>query len=292
MGFPKMLSLAQAGLNRWTPSMSGKRNWYIVRKYLLHAAEAKLAKGTPLSELVYIPETFSKERQAEIAQRRLAQMSTIAGPHKGNKRLMLLIAEVKEIGHARYGYKVVAKHVPDFHFGLTDDLYKRVTKRFENELALWNAAENCHLLIIGTFGVGATGYAALEEVSLVTVTENWIPFETVYDKATIDKLTAERRAFVRGLRYNLAADRPLACAVTSDTRPKPVAMYVIPPAASNELRDALHSLIDESDLAAWIWDAENDMPSLPDCHGYRAEVKMSRPAPEEAHVNEEEAVSL
>jgi hypothetical protein len=28
--------------------------------------------------------------------------------------------------------------VPDFHFGLNDDLYKRVTKRFENELALWN----------------------------------------------------------------------------------------------------------------------------------------------------------
>jgi Protein of unknown function (DUF1173) len=84
----------QAGLNKWTPAMSGKRSWYVIRKYLLQAIEAKLAKGPPLSELVYIPETFSAERQAEIAQRRLAQISTIAGPHKGNKRLMLLIAEV------------------------------------------------------------------------------------------------------------------------------------------------------------------------------------------------------
>jgi Protein of unknown function (DUF1173) len=204
---------------------------------------------------------------------------------------MLLIAEVKEIGPARYGYKIVAKHVPDFHFGLTDDLYKRITKRFESELALWNADENCHLLIVGTFGVGPTGYAALEEVSLVTVTENWIPFETVHDKAVVEKLTEERRSFVRGLRYNLAPNRPLACAVTSDTRPKPVAMYVIPPAASDELRGALHSLIEESDLAPWVWDAEEDMPALPNRQGYRAEVSRSVSAAEEeeAHTDEEPA---
>ena len=67
--------------------------------------------------------------------------------------------------------------MPDFHFGLNDDLYKRVTKRFENELALWNADENCHLLFIGTFAT---------------------------TKAVIDKLTAERRSFVLGLRYNPA----------------------------------------------------------------------------------------
>src|SRR4051794_30218021 len=27
----------QAGLNKWTPSMAGKRNWWVIRKYLLEA---------------------------------------------------------------------------------------------------------------------------------------------------------------------------------------------------------------------------------------------------------------
>ena len=281
----------QAGLNKWTPAMSGKRNWYVIRKYLLQAVEAKLAKGTPLSELVYIPETFSTERQAEIAQRRLAQISTIAGPHKGNKRLMLLIAEVKEIGPARYGHKIVVKHAPDFPFGLTDELHKRLTKRFESELAVWNADEGCHLLIVGTFGVGPTGYGALEELSFVTVTENWIPFETVYDKAVLEKLTLERRSFVRGLRYNLAADRPFACAVASDTRPKPVALYVLPSGASSELAQALSALIEESGLLPWVWDAENDMPPLPERQGYRLIIKMPSSTVNEEPAQEETVCS-
>ena len=29
----------EAGLNRWTPAMAGKRNWYVINKYLYQAAD-------------------------------------------------------------------------------------------------------------------------------------------------------------------------------------------------------------------------------------------------------------
>src|SRR5690349_10380786 len=39
----------EAGFNRWSDRMAGKRNWFIIRKHLLQAADSKTAKGVPLS---------------------------------------------------------------------------------------------------------------------------------------------------------------------------------------------------------------------------------------------------
>ena len=64
----------EAGLNRWTPAMAGKRSWFVVRKYLLQAAENKAAKGSPLGDSLFIPETFQVEHRDEILARQLAKL--------------------------------------------------------------------------------------------------------------------------------------------------------------------------------------------------------------------------
>ena len=48
----------QAEFNRWRPGMTGKRNWAVIRKFLDEAADGKTAKGKPLSDILFIPETF------------------------------------------------------------------------------------------------------------------------------------------------------------------------------------------------------------------------------------------
>ena len=172
----------EAGFNRWAPTMAGKRSWYVIRKYLLQAAEDKTAKGASLAGMLYMPESFNAEKKNEITQRRLAQMMRIATPEKGTRRLMLVVGEVKELAQSRYGHKIVLKHLPDCHFMMNDDIYKRLLKRFEVELGLWDALEGTHLMMIGTFSIGATGVASLEEVALMCVTENWIPFESTFER--------------------------------------------------------------------------------------------------------------
>jgi hypothetical protein len=103
----------EAGFNRWAPTMAGKRSWYVIRKYLLQAAEDKTAKGASLAGMLYMPESFNAEKKNEITQRRLAQMMRIATPEKGARRLMLVVGEVKELAQSRYGHKIVLKHLPD-----------------------------------------------------------------------------------------------------------------------------------------------------------------------------------
>ena len=254
----------QAGFSRWTPAMAGKRSWYVLHKYLVQAAAGKETKGNPLADLLYIPESFSLENKEQIAQRRRSQMLKISAPEKGARRLMMLIAEVKEIAASRYGHKIIVKHLPDFHFMMNDDLHARLTKIFEAELALWSVEETSHLIVAATFGVGETGFATLEEVALMIVSENWIPFEHSYDKQLIDALTANHRPFIKGLRYNLARTRPLACAVLSDTLPHGTALYIVPPGADDNYQEACDELITESDLNSWVWRAGDEtMPPLP-----------------------------
>ena len=62
---------------------------------------------------------------------------------------------------------------------------------------------------------------------------NWIPIEHHADAHLLDELTRTGRRFTKGLRYNLAGDRPLASVVLSDTAPAPVALYLVPPGPSD-----------------------------------------------------------
>ena len=252
----------EAQLNRWYPAMEGKRSWYVVRKYLLQAAAGKVSKGEPLGRSLYVPESFSLDHAAGITQRRIAQMAELATSKKARK-LMIAIGEVKEIAVSRYGFKIVAKHLSDFPLMLSEDLHRRLQKRFANELALWDSIEDSHLVFIATFGLSPTGIATIETLAVMVVSANWIPFEHAYDKLMLDALTAQKRRFVKGLRYNLAENKPLACVVLSDVSPKPVALYVQPPGVEQEDEDALTTLIEESDMPSWIWRAGEEMPELP-----------------------------
>ena len=63
----------------------------------------------------------------------------------------MLIGEVKEIAPARFGHRMVVKHVPKFPFMLNDDVHRRMTVKFADELSLWGAMPEAHLIAIATF---------------------------------------------------------------------------------------------------------------------------------------------
>jgi hypothetical protein len=255
----------EAGFHKWSPSMQGKRNWAVIRKYLLLAAEHKNTKGTNLSEILYVPEPWSLDRSNAIEQRRMAQMSRIAQVpgQAGPRRLMLLVGDVKEIGPSRYGHKLVIKHLSNYHFMLNEDVHKRLCKRFELELSLWYAIDGAHLMAVATFGVNKAGVASIEEIGLMVTTENWIPFENLADKSLIDALTGAGRRFVKGLRYNLGGRRPLASAVITDTA-VPTALYIHQAGGGDDYEESLEELIRESKMESVVWYPENgEMPALP-----------------------------
>ena len=251
----------QADLTRWQPGFAGKRTWSTVRKHLLLAAGNKIARGDSLRAWLYIPEVFSVEQRDAINARRMAQWSqAIAAPGKP-QHLMLLIAEVKEIVPARYGFRAVVKHVPDQAFALDEQLYRRLGRRFETALALWGATEDIHMVIIATFSVAAAGIPTIVELSLMPVTRHWLPVESGFEKQLIERLVADGRSFVKGLRYNLGAESALASATLTDCVGSAPLLFVVH--ASIEDSGGYLEVCDPL-VPVWLWNPSSEtMPSLP-----------------------------
>jgi hypothetical protein len=178
---------------------------------------------------------------------------------------MLLIAEVKEIVPARYGFKAVVKHIPDQAFSLDEGLYRRLGRRFEPELSLWGAADNLRMVMIATFAVNEAGVPTIAELSLMPVNGNWLPIENSFEQQLIDRLVHDGRSFVKALRYNLPVGQPLASAILTDAGESPVALCITPRVA-----DAPQAVPGLKDLAmarrslGWVWHVtESAMPPLP-----------------------------
>lgn len=256
----------QAELTKWHPGFSGKRTWATVHRHLLQAAENKLTRGDDLRTRLYVPEPFDLSQRDAINARRLAQWQhAVAAPGKP-QRLILLIGEIKEIAPARYGYKVVVKHVPDQTLAIDEQLYRRLGRRFAPELALWAASEDIHMITIAIFGVGSTGVPAICEMSLMPVTRQWLPVADGFERQLVDRLVKEDRSFVKGLQYNVSRRDQIASATLTDCEGQAPMLFITQEDQQDngspvEPRGAMGS--------TWLWNPASDtVPSLPPRRGH------------------------
>ena len=248
----------EADLATWSPGMAGKRNWRIVSWYLRQAARGKFTKGKPLATRLYVPEPFNAEKKTEIAARRLSAWAPMQ-QHGTSQQFMMLIGELKAIDPARFGHKLVIKHLPDAPLMVDDTLLNRLSKRFGDELELWQSDDDGHLMVIATFSVGRAGLATAEEISLVMTDRHWLPYESLADKLLLDTALDAHRRFTKSLRYNLAPDKPMASLVFTDTD-TPTAAFLL---HSDEDRDTVAQIATDTGTVVWTWVLGEDMPPLP-----------------------------
>lgn len=254
----------EAELTVWTSRWAGKRHWWNIRWHLVEAAGQMTVKGGPLREILFVPERFRSVDKSAIEQRRAEALASALPPMSGPRKLMVLVGEVKEFGTARNGHKLVVKHMPGFVFLLEESLHRRLQTRFANEVALWAADEASHLIAIATFGLSPVGLAVIEEMALMVVAENWVPYESAYEKKLVDALARIRERSVKGLRYNLPPDKPTAAAILQ-RQGRSIGLYVVPPSADSSYEDVLGELIaSRPDVDTWMWRvADGEMPPLP-----------------------------
>jgi hypothetical protein len=155
--------------------------------------------------------------------------------------------------------------VPDQAFAVDEQLYRRLGRRFEPELALWGAADDVHMVMIATFGVNSAGVPAIAEMSLVPVTAQWLPIENSFERQLVERFVAEGRAFIKGLRYNLHRDQCVATATLTDTGDAACLMFIVSPGREGTaLAEGSNGANPFGDAPAWVWKpASEAMPPLP-----------------------------
>ncbi|EJC84143.1 Protein of unknown function (DUF1173) [Rhizobium leguminosarum bv. trifolii WSM2297] len=269
---PKRLSLRamlhylwdMGELTEWTSLWAGRRGWGRVRSSLLNAARQMNVRGSPLSDVLFVPEVFHQEDKEGISARRAAMLAGTQATSPGPRKLMVMVAEVKDFSSARDCQKIIVRHLP-FPFMIDEGAWKRLSARYETDLELWRSNEEFHLIVISTFGISGAGIASIEEVAMMVVNDNWIPFENIHEQRVLERLSGLKRRSVKGLRFDLSRGQPIACVTLPEARPAPVAMFIIPANADEDYEVALNEMIAaRPEMLPWIWRvAEGEMPRLP-----------------------------
>lgn len=248
----------QAELTRWHPGFAGKRTWATVRSHLLQAAEHKIAKGDSLRSRLYIPEVFSVDQRHAINARRIAQWTHAPASPGRPQELMLMIAEVKELVPARYGFKAIVKHVPDQAFAIDEQLYRRLGVRFDPQLSIWGASDMLHIVMIATIAPNGFGAPVIVELSLMLVTSQWLPIDNTFEQQLMEMLVRNGRQFSKGLRYNMPSSRLFPSAILTDTCDPPCPLYIV--AQGLQADDVAPT----SDRPVWVWwTSAGEMPAMP-----------------------------
>lgn len=216
----------EAELTNWRPAFDGKRKWAVVRSHLLAAASNKVLKGMSLADALYIPEAFTASASEAIRTRRNRRFDQGLKRDALGQSKMILIGEVKEIVPTRFHFSVVIKHMPDAPFLLNTELHRRMTRHFENELALWSGNAETHLIIAATFALTDWGQPTIDELCLVPSSAQWLPVDDGSELQLIDRLVKEHRAFEKALGYNAKMAPHFPCAILLDAQRSPVALCV------------------------------------------------------------------
>ncbi|MBB4187320.1 hypothetical protein GGE07_003984 [Sinorhizobium terangae] len=251
-------------LTAWRSSWGGRRGWGRVRTSLTNAASQMTARGGELSDVLFVPEVFHHEDKEGIAARRATALAGAQASLTGPRKLMIIVAEVKEFTVAREGHRITLRHLP-FPLMIEEGTWKRLVARYETELELWRSNGEFHLILIATFGISPSGVAAVEEVAMMVVNENWIPFESTHERLLLERLSGLRRKSVKGLRFNLSRDQPIVSVTLPEQRPSPVAMFIVPAGRGEDYERAMAEMIEaRPEMTPWVWRVtEGEMPRLP-----------------------------
>ncbi|RCW65130.1 DUF1173 family protein [Pseudorhodoferax soli] len=255
----------RAGLNRWTPAMQGKRNQGVLHKYLLEAAESVTVRGLSLSERLYVPEPFSEEGREGAASRRRAKLSVLH-PRNGQSPLAIALGEFKACDTTALGCRVWIKHAPDAPLLADARTWGRIERTFGALLEARHADTNQRVRVVMAALIRARREHTYEidAASMMLTSEHWIPLDGVHELDLLGELVAQRRRFLKPLRYDARTAAAFPNALLLDAGTKAVPLHVVSAFMSAKERAIKEKSAQAAD--GWIWRNDEPMPQLPVTH--------------------------
>ncbi len=249
------LLFEQAGLNRWSPAMAGKRHQGVIHKHLMAAGQACWVAGEPLEDRLLVPEPFDVQWLKEVAQRRTDKLRAL-----GRDRV-LVCGEIKTIEGVGERVRVWVKHWPDWPLWASAQLWQRVERSHRSSIEAQETSATLRMVLTALLQPLREGCYQVHSVSLMLTTRQWVPLHSAFEESLMDRLVEEGRRFVKPLRYDLR-EAALPSALLLDAGPEPVALHLLSPFMSERERMQQLKVLEGS--KAWVWDTTQPWPGLPE----------------------------
>jgi hypothetical protein len=254
----------RAGFNRWTPAMAGRRNWGVIRRFLLEAAEQIDVAGGPLTDRLFAPEVFDEAAKADAARRRREKLSVLK-PHVGTTPLALVIGEFKAVEAVEDGRRVWIRHMPDAPLLVEERFWQRVARRHAPLFEARDADTGLRVRLVMAALIRARREFTYEidAASLMMTSDHWIPVEGVHELPLIDALVTQGRRFLKPLRYDAPGAEVFANALLLDAGPEVWPLHLLSPYLDERGRTLKQRAIRGASPEPWVWETDRPMPPLP-----------------------------
>lgn len=256
----------EAGLNRWYPRMKGKRWQGTLRKYLMQHAQRVRTKGVSLAERLYVPEAFKVQDKEAIAERRRQHLAFLHSPEDNVVfKMGVVVGEFNGVEPAAVGMKVFVKHAPDAPLHIDSRSWDRVRRSYGAVMDAVDAdvSHKPRVVMAAVIYAAQEGYYQIESMTMMLVSDQWIPVDGVYEIPLIEQLIESDRIFIKPLRYDAKSAAKFPNVLLLDAGDEPVHMHVINPMADEKTKRAKELQVQQRGAQAWEWDRMKAMPPLP-----------------------------
>lgn len=172
----------RTGFDKWFPAMEGKRNWGVVRYHLNEAASAVRIGRHMLGDVLFSVLPFHRDAPEAIEDQLVRLQQLI-----GDQGIAVLLAPVKLIKPAKFGYRIEFYHLPKLafysssSFGVADQLRQLPEGHRLVAMALVDARGK-HFRVHG--------------LGTVPVTSHWLPYDQPNDASAIESLATTNIRFL------------------------------------------------------------------------------------------------
>jgi Protein of unknown function (DUF1173) len=253
----------RAGFNRWTPAMEGRRSQGVLHKYLMDAAADVSVRGVVLAERLYVPEPFNEATRGEAAARRRHKFAMLQ-PTAAGCPLALVMGEFKACEPAM-GLRVWIRHMPDAPLLVGEATWRRIERKFGPLLQARDAdvGHPVRLMLAALVKARRAFTYEIDAASLMLASGDWIPIEGVHEVPLVQALVAQRRRFVKPLRYDARSAAVFPNALLLDVGPQPCPLHLLSAFMTPADRMAKERSAAMAAGGAWVWWTDQGMPPLP-----------------------------
>lgn len=255
----------QAGFNRWSPAMNGRRHQGVIEKYVYEAAAELRLKGKALADRLYIPERFDEAIKEQICARRRERLSVLSPSDGGGYEMALVVGEFKDVIDSAGATRVRLRHMADAPLTMAAKDWMRLQRKFSWMFDLKASDVGDQVRVIMCLLVFAKQEHVLhvDTATCMLTSRNWIPLDAAFEVDLARKLTEEKRRFLKPLRYDAGHSEAFPNFLLLDTGSVPTPLHVLSGFMSKAAFAAKEKAIARSDPAPWVWHANEPMVPLP-----------------------------
>jgi len=185
-----------ASLNRWDPRW--KRDWWRIERSLTSTSSTVVVAGESLSQLLYIPPAFRRDREAAIRSAWEMFSTRLKPDASGARSTALLIGHLKDIDPSPYGYRLAVRHFANRLY-VDPSVYAALAKQGPLALSMVKMQDRMRCAVLGIFEVEMSlkGYLHVRDGALMLAGERFVNVNNLHELALVNALTGQGRRFER-----------------------------------------------------------------------------------------------